>query len=114
VLLVTDLDHAVPVVVARSGVRLVAYGTGRSDRLELRNIAVSSDVQIGDTLITSGMGGRFPPGFPVGTVTTLHPDDTQAFLVADLAPAAQLDRGRDVLLLHETPAPDLESAEASP
>jgi len=101
VLLLTDLDHAVPVVVARSGVRLVAYGTGRSDRLELRNIAVSGDVQIGDTLITSGMGGRFPPGFPVGTVIALHPDDTQAFLIADLAPAAQLDRGRDVLLLHE-------------
>jgi len=101
VLLVTDLDHAVPVVVARSGMRLVAYGTGRSDRLELRNIAVSGDIQIDDILMTSGIGGRFPPGFPVGTVTALHPDDTQAFLVADLAPAAQLDHGRDVLLLHE-------------
>jgi len=114
VLLVTDLDHAVPVVVARSGVRLVAYGTGRSDRLELRNIAVSGDVQIGDTLITSGMGGRFPPGFPVGTVTALKPDDTQAFLVAELAPAAQLDRGRDVLLLHEIRPPTLDAELAEP
>jgi len=114
VLLVTDLDHAVPVVVTRSGVRLVAYGTGRGDRLELRNIALSSDVQIGDTLITSGMGGRFPPGFPVGTVTALHPDDTQAFLIAELKPAAQLDRGRDVLLLHEITPPAPEDAPAEP
>jgi len=110
VLLVTDLDHAVPVVVARSGVRLVAYGTGRSDRLELRNIAVSGDVQIGDTLITSGMGGRFPPGFPVGTVAALKPDDNHAFLIGELTPAAQLDRGRDVLLLREIPAPEAPEA----
>ena len=99
VLLLTDPDHAVPVVVGRSGVRLVAYGKGRSDRLELANIPLSSDVRIGDTVITSGMGGRFPAGFPVGTITAMHPDDSHAFLVGDVSPAAQLDRGRDVLLL---------------
>jgi len=115
VLLVTDLDHAVPVLVARSGVRLVAYGTGRSDRLQLRNIAISSDIQIGDTIITSGMGGRFPPGFPVGTVASLNPDDTHAFLIAELAPAAQLDRGRDVLLLRETTsAPKIKAPDECP
>ncbi|MHC9086381.1 rod shape-determining protein MreC [Luteimonas sp. RIT-PG2_3] len=101
VLLLTDLDHAVPVVVSRSGVRLVAYGSGRSDLLQLRNIPVSSDVKIGDTVMTSGLGGRFPPGFPVGTVAELRPDDSHAFLLGDLKPAAQLDRGRDVLLLRE-------------
>jgi len=118
VLLVTDLDHAVPVLIARSGVRLTAYGSGRSDRMQLRNIAVSSDIQIGDTLITSGLGGRFPPGFLVGTVAELYPDDTQAFLVANLTPAAQLDRGRDVLLLREiaipTPASEAPAAEVTP
>lgn len=102
VLLLTDLDHAVPVVVSRSGVRLVAYGSGRSDQLQLRNIPVSSDVKIGDTVMTSGLGGRFPPGFPVGTVADMRPDDSHAFLLADLKPAAQLDRGRDVLLLRES------------
>ncbi len=102
VLLLTDLDHAVPVIVARNGVRLVAFGTGRSDRLELRNIPVSSDIRPGDVLVTSGLGARFPPGFPVGTVVELRPDDSHAFLVGDLAPAAQLDRGRDVLLLLES------------
>ena len=99
VLLLTDPDHAVPVAVARTGVRLIVYGTGRSDVLELRNVPLSSDVRAGDVLITSGLGGRFPPGFPVGTIAALRPDDSRAFLVGDVDAAAQLDRGRDVLLL---------------
>jgi rod shape-determining protein MreC len=99
VLLLTDPDHAVPVVDARNGVRLVAYGQGRSDRLQLPNIPISSDVKVGDPVVTSGLGGRFPAGFPVGTIVALRPDESRAFLVGDLRPAAQLDRGRDVLLL---------------
>lgn len=105
VLLLTDPDHAIPVMAARSGVRLVAYGKGSSDRLELANIPLSSDVRVGDVVITSGLGGRFPAGFPVGTITALHPDDSHAFLVGNVAPAAQLDRGRDVLLLKGRAAP---------
>ena len=101
VLLITDPDHAVPVVVARTGVRLVAYGKGRSDRMELVNIPLSSDIKPGDSIVTSGLGGRFPAGFPVGTVQELRPDDSRAFLVGELKPAAQLDRGRDVLLLRQ-------------
>jgi rod shape-determining protein MreC len=102
VLLLTDPDHAVPVVVARSGVRLIAYGEGRSDLLQLRNVPLSSDIKVGDSIITSGLGGRFPAGFAVGSVIRLAPDDSRAFLVADVRPAAQLDRGRDVLLLRQT------------
>lgn len=101
VLLLTDPDHAIPVAVARTGVRLVAYGTGNSGELELRNVPLSSDVRTGDVIITSGLGGRFPPGFPVGTITVLQPDDNRAFLVGEVSAAAQLDRGRDVLLLRE-------------
>ncbi|TDK31597.1 rod shape-determining protein MreC [Luteimonas terrae] len=116
VLLVTDLEHAVPVIIARNGVRLVAYGSGRADHLALRNIPLSADVEVGDTLVTSGLGGRFPPGFPVGTITELQPDDSRAFLTGDLEPAAQLDRGRDVLLLRDVVVPvttaDLEAAAA--
>lgn len=97
VLLLTDPDHAVPVTVARNGVRLIVYGRG--DLLELRDIPLSAGVQVGDEIVTSGLGGRFPPGFPVGTIAALRPDDTHAFLVGELTPAAQLDRGRDVLLL---------------
>lgn len=101
VLLLTDPAHAVPVEVARSGVRLVAYGNGRGDRLTVENIPISSDVKVGDSVVTSGLGDRFPAGFVVGTLTALRPDDSRAFLVGDLKPAAQLDRGRDVLLLRE-------------
>ncbi len=97
VLLLTDPDHAVPVTVARNGVRLIVYGRG--DTLELRDIPLSAGVEVGDEIVTSGLGGRFPAGFPVGSITALRPDDTHAFLVGVLKPAAQLDRGRDVLLL---------------
>jgi len=97
VLLLTDPDHAVPVTVARNGVRLIVYGRG--DTLELRDVPLSAGVEVGDEIVTSGLGGRFPAGFPVGTVATLRPDDTHAFLVGNLKPAAKLDRGRDVLLL---------------
>jgi rod shape-determining protein MreC len=97
VLLLTDPDHAVPVTVARNGVRLIVYGRG--DKLELRDIPLSAGVEVGDEIVTSGLGARFPPGFPVGTITKLRPDDSHAFLVGELEPAAKLDRGRDVLLL---------------
>lgn len=98
-LLITDPDHAIPVQVARTGLRAVAYGTGRRDLLRLPNIPQSADLQIGDRLLTSGIGGRFPAGFPVGTVTALHPDDTRLFVVAEAAPSARLDRGTEVLLV---------------
>lgn len=105
VLLLSDPDHAIPVAIMRSGVRLVVYGRG--DRLVLTNIPLSSDIRVGDSLVTSGIGGRFPAGFPVGTITALRPDDSRAFLVGDLRPAARLDRGNEVMLLRvvtESPA----------
>ncbi len=99
VLLLTDPAHAVPVEVARSGVRLVAYGNGRSDQLVLANVPLSGDVKVGDSVVTSGLGRRFPAGFAVGTIAALRPDDSRAFLLGEVTPAAQLDRGREVLLL---------------
>ncbi|WP_313220430.1 rod shape-determining protein MreC [Pseudoxanthomonas mexicana] len=113
VLLLTDPDHAVPVVVARNGVRLIVYGRGRSDLLELADVPLNSGVQVGDMLVTSGLGGRFPAGFPVGKVAALRPDDSHAFLVGDVTPAARLDRGRDVLLLKSAPPQPLPPADPS-
>lgn len=98
-LLLTDPDHAIPVQVVRSGLRTIAFGTGRTDRLRLPNIPQSADIQVGDRLVTSGIGGRFPAGFPVGVVEALHPDDTRLFVVAEARPAARLDRGLEVLLV---------------
>ena len=102
-LLLTDPDHAVPVATTRSGVRLVAYGTGNSNLLSATNIPLSADIKVGDVLVTSGLGQRFPAGFPVGQIVALRPDDSRAFLIGDVRPAAQLDRGRDVLLLRSAP-----------
>ena len=99
VLLVTDPAHALPVEVARSGVRLMVYGNGRSDQLSLVNVPLSSDIKVGDVLVTSGIGKRFPPGFTVGVLRALRPDDSRAFLLGDVRPGAQLDRGHNVLLL---------------
>jgi rod shape-determining protein MreC len=103
-LLITDPDHAVPVQVARTGLRAIAYGTGDVARLTLPNVPQSADIHAGDVLITSGIGGRFPAGFPVGTVTDVRADETRLFLVATATPAARLDRGVEVLLVGELPA----------
>ena len=111
VLLLTDPDHAVPVVVARNGVRLIVYGRGRNDLLELADVPLNSGVQVGDLLVTSGLGGRFPAGFPVGTISALRTDDSHAFLVGDVTPSARLDRGRDVLLLKSAPPQPLPPAD---
>jgi rod shape-determining protein MreC len=100
-LLVTDPDHAVPVQVVRSGLRLVAFGTGSG--LRLPNIPQSGDIQVGDVLVTSGLGGRFPAGFPVGTVTAFGPDESNTFGLAMAAPAARLDRSGEMLLVTATP-----------
>lgn len=101
VLLLTDPDHAVPVLVARNGVRVIVYGRG--DYLELSDVPLNTDIKQDDLLVTSGLGGRFPAGFPVGTVTSLRADDSRAFLMGEVKPAAQLDRGRNVLLLRSVP-----------
>jgi len=70
----------------------------------LPNIPQSGDIQVGDLLVTSGIGGGFPAGFPVGVVTDLHPDNTRLFIVAEAKPAAHLDNGAEVLLVSNLPA----------
>jgi rod shape-determining protein MreC len=101
VMLISDASHAVPVQIVRSGLRTIAYGTGRIDKLLLPNIPLSADVRIGDQLITSGLGGTFPAGFPVGTIETLNPDATRLFVVAEARPSAALDRSGEVLLVRD-------------
>lgn len=98
-LLLTDANHSVPVQVVRTGLRLIAVGTGKSGTLRVPSIPQSADVRPGDLLVTSGIGGRFPAGFAVGTLRTVGPDETRLFLVAEATPAAQLDRGLEVLLV---------------
>lgn len=112
-LLITDPTHAIPAQALRSGLRLIVYGTGRQDQLSVPNIPQSGDLKVGDVLITSGIGGRFPAGFPVGRVTTLQPDANHAFVAATLTPSARLDRSGQVLLVWNLPD-DVPDGPASP
>lgn len=98
-LLITDPDHAVPVQVVRSGLRLLAYGSGERDRLRLLNIPQSGDIRPGDQLVTSGIGGTFPAGFAVGVVIAVEDDPVRQFRLATVVPAAALDRSGEVLLV---------------
>lgn len=104
-MLITDPTHAIPVVVERSGVRTIAYGSGAIDQLNLPNVPISADVKVGDRLLTSGLGGRFPAGFPVGDIREIKPDPSGMFAAAVARPAAALDRSGEVLLLHDQPQP---------
>jgi rod shape-determining protein MreC len=105
VMLVTDPDHAIPVVIERTGLRTVAYGSRDGGMLSLPNISMASDVHPGDKLLTSGLGGRFPPGFPVGEIHSVEPAASGMFLEGRARPTADLDRSEDVLLLHDLAEP---------
>jgi len=98
-MLVTDVDHAIPVEIARNRLRTIAVGTGELDRLSLPYLPGNADVTEGDLLITSGLGGKFPPGYPVATVTRVRRTTGQPFLKVDASPAAALNRVREVLLI---------------
>ncbi len=105
VMLVTDPAHAIPVVIERTGLRTVAYGSRDGDQLSLPNIPLATELQVGDKLLTSGLGGRFPSGFPVGEIRSVAPSPSGMFLVAQAQPAADIDRSEDVLLLHDQAEP---------
>lgn len=99
VVLVSDVGHAVPIEISRNGVRGIAGGLGRVDALELESVPISTDVLEGDLAITSGLGGRFPRGYPVGHVESVVVEPGAAFADIVLRPAAALDRSRHVLLV---------------
>ncbi|MBT8420991.1 MAG: rod shape-determining protein MreC [Gammaproteobacteria bacterium] len=102
-LLITDPSHALPVQINRNGFRSIALGTGIQDLLELSHIPNSVEIHIGDTLVTSGLGGRFPAGYPVGTVTSIERNNSQSFAKILVKPNAQLERNREVLLVNPVP-----------
>lgn len=98
-LLITDPNTALPVEIARNGLRTIALGTGDSNRLDLPYLPNNADVQTGDELVTSGLGGRFPRGYPVGTVTQVVQKPGEPFADIQARPAAELSRSHQVLLL---------------
>ena len=100
--LINDANHGLPVAVNRTGLRTIALGTGETGLLNLPYLTNSADVQEGDLLVTSGLGGVFPPGYPVGRVTVVQRRPGQAFAYVLAQPSAGLDRGREVLLVMDT------------
>lgn len=104
VILISDPGHAIPVRNVRSGLRAIAYGTGELGELILPDISQSADINPGDALVTSGYGGVFPEGFPVGEVTEVANDDAGVFMVARARPAALLERSGHVLVVESISA----------
>lgn len=102
-ILITDANHALPIQINRTGARTLALGTGNFQELELPHIPNNEDVKVGDLLVTSGLGGRFPRGYPVGAVTKVEFDPGSPFAHIIARPVAQLDRIREVLLLVSEP-----------
>jgi rod shape-determining protein MreC len=103
VILVSDGTHAIPVQVNRNGLRTIAVGTGDMTRLKLPYLSTSADVIAGDLLVTSGLGGGFPAGYPVGTITEVKRDPAQSLAEVGVRPAATLDRSREVMFVWLTP-----------
>ncbi len=99
VLLITDNSHAIPVQVTRNNVRTVAEGIGDLYELRLRYVSSTMDIIEGDILVSSGLGGRFPIGYPVAQVESIVYDPGEPFATVVARPAAQLDRSRHVLLV---------------
>ncbi|MGQ0657298.1 MAG: rod shape-determining protein MreC [Chromatiales bacterium] len=105
-MLITNPSHALPVQVNRNGVRAIAVGGGADDVLQLNFVPNNADIRIGDLLISSGLGGRFPAGYPAGEVISVNRNTGGAFAAVTVAPSAKLARSQQVLLLwpQEQPA----------
>ncbi|MFV0276020.1 MAG: rod shape-determining protein MreC [Parahaliea sp.] len=99
VILITDMTHSIPVQVNRNGVRAIAEGTGNLNALEVHHVAATTDIRVGDLLVSSGLGGRFPVGYPVAVVSAVERDPGQTFARIQAEPTAALDRSRHVLLV---------------
>ncbi|MEC9409003.1 MAG: rod shape-determining protein MreC, partial [Pseudomonadota bacterium] len=99
VLMIADSNHAVPVQVNRNGVRAIATGTGALNELELIYVPNTADIKVGDMLVSSGLGGRYPKGYPVATVSSIRNTPGESFATVTAEPTAKLDRSRHLLLV---------------
>lgn len=99
IILVTDPEHAVPVQIERTGLRTIAVGGGAASALVLPYLPANTDIKVDDLLMTSGLGGVFPAGYPVARVTEVRRDAGQPFARVRAAPLARLDEDREVVLV---------------
>jgi rod shape-determining protein MreC len=99
VILISDATHAIPAQVNRNGLRTVVLGSGDPNHLRLPYVSTAADIVKGDLLVTSGLGGVFPAGYPVGTVTEVRRDPAASLAEVDVQPTAALDRSRQLLFI---------------
>lgn len=99
VLLISDTRSALPVQDSRTGVRAIAAGLGYSNKLSLLHIPDTTDIAVGDVLVTSGLGERFPYGYPVGTVKAVDKNTGEGFTRVEAVPTAKIDRSQQVILV---------------
>lgn len=111
--LISDPDHALPVEVNRNGLRTIAVGTGDFDRLDLPFLPNNADIEAGDLLVTSGLGGAFPPGYPVAVVSTIERMPQEPFAAVTATPAAALDQIREIMLIFSANDAKKSTADAS-
>ena len=104
VLLITDVTSSIPVQVVRNDIRVIASGNGDSDEIHLDHIPTSTEIIEGDLLVTSGLGGRYPEGYPVGYVSEVINDDSREFASIKAEPVVDFDRLRYLLLVWPTEA----------
>jgi rod shape-determining protein MreC len=97
--LISDPNHALPVQINRTGLRTVAFGTGETGALVLESVPLEADIREGDLVVTSGLGNRFPGGYPVAAIAEVLREEGQTFAEVTARPLASLDRGREVLLV---------------
>jgi rod shape-determining protein MreC len=102
VMLITDPEHELPVQVVRTGLRTVAKGMGTVNRLSLlylSNTGLNTGIKVGDLIVTSGAGQKFPKGYPVATVIQVNPDIGKPYAQGQAQPRSTLERNREVLLI---------------
>tara|TARA_R110002049_G_scaffold35200_3_gene113791 strand:- start:713 stop:1633 length:921 start_codon:yes stop_codon:yes gene_type:complete len=106
VLLISDSRHAVPVQINRNGLRAIAYGVGAVNYIELGSVPATYDIKVGDLLVSSGLGGRFPEGYPVGRVSEILIEPGESFAQVRVTPEAQLNRSKLLLIVFQTNSSD--------
>ncbi|WP_273150445.1 rod shape-determining protein MreC [Methylophaga thiooxydans] len=99
VVLLTDPSHSIPVQINRNGLRAVVTGRGLGEKLQMDFLPHNADIRVGDLLVTSGLGGRFPVGYPVGEVIAVDFPQGKAFADIKVEPAANLATSREVMLV---------------
>lgn len=116
-MLISDSRSAIPVQNNRNGMRSAVAGGGYADQLNLLNVSVTADIAVGDVLVTSGLGGRFPFGYPVGEIASIHQNAEERFAIVSVKPSAHLSKSRQVILLwpseEQTVSPLVETPKSS-